>query len=48
MLGGTDLHDDADGRAVDVFTDDERPLVFYDDRHRKAVPESPDTGPGTP
>ncbi|CAM3510199.1 manganese/iron ABC transporter ATP-binding protein [Paracoccus nototheniae] len=48
MLGGTDLHDDADGRAVDVFTDDERPLVFYDDRHRKAVPERPDPGNKTP
>ncbi|WP_410217989.1 manganese/iron ABC transporter ATP-binding protein [Paracoccus sp. (in: a-proteobacteria)] len=35
MLGGADLHDDADRRNVDVFTDDERPLVFYDDRHRK-------------
>ncbi|QBX34857.1 manganese/iron ABC transporter ATP-binding protein [Paracoccus liaowanqingii] len=42
MLGGTDLHDDADRRAVDVFTDDERPLVFYDDRHRKAVPGTDD------
>lgn len=35
VLGGTDLHDDPDQRSVDVFTDDERPLVFYDDRHRK-------------
>ena len=34
MLGGTDLHADADARNVDVFTDDERPLIFYDDRHR--------------
>ena len=29
VLGGTDLHDDADARHVSVFTDDERPLVFY-------------------
>jgi len=28
-LGGADLHDDADHRAVTVLTDDERPLVFY-------------------
>lgn len=35
VLGGTDLHDDQDKRSVDVFTDDERPLIFYDDRHRK-------------
>lgn len=34
VLGGTDLHDDADGRALDVFTDDERPLILYDDRLR--------------
>jgi len=31
VLGGSALHDDDDARAVDVFTDDERPLVFYDD-----------------
>jgi manganese/iron transport system ATP-binding protein len=29
VLGGTDLHDDADTRRVSVLTDDERPLVFY-------------------
>lgn len=34
VLGGQDLHEDADARAVDVFTDDERPLIFYDERHR--------------
>lgn len=34
VLGGTALHDDADHRNVDVFTDDERPLVFYDQRAR--------------
>ena len=35
VLGGTALHDDADQRSVDVFTDDERPLVFYDQRTRR-------------
>ena len=35
VLGGTALHDDADQRSVDVFTDDERPLVFYDQRPRR-------------
>ncbi|MFN3525534.1 MAG: manganese/iron ABC transporter ATP-binding protein [Paracoccus sp. (in: a-proteobacteria)] len=34
VLGGSDLHDDADRRALDVFTDDERPLILYDDRLR--------------
>ncbi|TRW95196.1 manganese/iron ABC transporter ATP-binding protein [Paracoccus sp. M683] len=34
VLGGPALHDDPDARAVDVFSDDERPLIFYDDRHR--------------
>ena len=34
VLGGRDLHADSDDRSVDVFTDDERPLIFYDDRHR--------------
>ena len=29
VLGGTDLHDDADARRISVLTDDERPLVFY-------------------
>ena len=38
VLGGTDLHDDADGRAVTILTDDERPMVIYDDRTRKAAP----------
>lgn len=34
VLGGGDLHEDDDTRTVDVFTDDERPLVFYDDLNR--------------
>lgn len=34
VLAGQDLHDDPDERGVEVYTDDERPLIFYDDRHR--------------
>jgi manganese/iron transport system ATP-binding protein len=34
VLGGNALHDDDDQRTVDVFTDDERPLVFYDQQQR--------------
>lgn len=30
VLGGTDLHEDADARSVTVLTDDERPFVIYD------------------
>lgn len=29
VLGGTDLHDDADARQLKVITDDERPFVIY-------------------
>ena len=39
ILGGTDLHDDADTRQVTVLTDDEHPFVIYDDR---APPPSDD------
>lgn len=44
-LGGTDLHDDADGRSVTVLTDDERPLVLYGERARERViaPERQDS-----
>jgi manganese/iron transport system ATP-binding protein len=31
ILGGADLHDDADPRRVTVLTDDEHPFVIYDD-----------------
>lgn len=31
VLGGEDLHDDADAREVTILTDDERPFVLYDD-----------------
>jgi manganese/iron transport system ATP-binding protein len=52
-LGGRDLHDDDDARAVTVLTDDERALVFYDDAQTKdaeggngETPESASKGPG--
>lgn len=31
-LGGSDLHDDEDGRTVTILTDDERPFVQYGDK----------------
>lgn len=31
VLGGSDLHDDDDGRSIRVITDDERPFVVYSD-----------------
>jgi manganese/iron transport system ATP-binding protein len=34
VLGGADLHDDADARQVTVITDDERPFVIYDEGKR--------------
>jgi manganese/iron transport system ATP-binding protein len=34
VLGGETLHDDADARRVEVFTDDERAAIFYDDRQQ--------------
>ncbi|WP_028711168.1 manganese/iron ABC transporter ATP-binding protein [Paracoccus sp. J55] len=39
VLGGRRLHDDDDPRALTVLSDDERPLVFYDDRQRSAREE---------
>lgn len=38
-LEGADLHDDDDQRSVTVLTDDERPLVFYDDD--RTTPDQP-------
>ncbi|MGE0563416.1 MAG: manganese/iron ABC transporter ATP-binding protein [Pseudolabrys sp.] len=35
QLSGDTLHDDDDSRGVTVLTDDERPLVFYDNKPRK-------------
>lgn len=40
VLGGTDLHDDEDERAVTILSDDERPFVMYDDRARVQGPRS--------
>ena len=37
-LGGRALHEDDDTRSVTVLTDDERPLVFYGDRHSPRHP----------
>lgn len=37
-LAGSDLHHDDDRRSVVVLTDDERPLVFYDDRKPEIAP----------
>ena len=34
VLGGTDLHEDDDTREVTIITDDERPVVMYDDKTR--------------
>ncbi len=32
VLGGHDLHEDADSRRLTVLTDDERPLIIYGDK----------------
>lgn len=53
VLGGTDLHDDEDTRAVTVLTDDERPFILYGDEMRStgAQPEAEEPGerkPGEP
>jgi manganese/iron transport system ATP-binding protein len=41
VLEGADLHDDDDARRVMIFTDDERPLVTYDEKTRTlATPEA--------
>ena len=42
MLEGERLHDDADPRRLEVYTDDERALVFYDDEPRTAESEPKD------
>ena len=36
ILGGSDLHDDADERRVKVISDDERPFVTYGNGQQKA------------
>jgi len=53
VLGGTDLHDDADKRQVTVITDDERPFVFYgedgvDGAASRSSQVSVDAGPAAP
>ena len=40
VLGGADLHDDEDERAVTILSDDERPFVMYDDQARTVGPRS--------
>lgn len=35
VLGGSDLHDDDDGRQIRVITDDERPFVVYGHEGKK-------------
>ncbi|KAA8609289.1 manganese/iron transporter ATP-binding protein [Salipiger aestuarii] len=40
MLGGDRLHDDEDPRELGIFTDDERPLVVYDERVRTVKPRA--------
>jgi manganese/iron transport system ATP-binding protein len=45
VLGGADLHDDADTRRVTVLTDDERPFVIYgdgSDARDSAAPDEPE------
>lgn len=34
VLGGRDLHDDDDVRQITILTDDERPVVIYDEKTR--------------
>ncbi|MBV6658057.1 MAG: manganese/iron ABC transporter ATP-binding protein [Devosiaceae bacterium] len=41
VLGGEDLHDDDDARQVTILTDDERPMVIYDDKTRTKAPNAP-------
>ena len=38
VLGGRDLHEDEDRRAVKVITDDERPFVIYGERSTEKSP----------
>lgn len=38
-LGGADLHDDGDSRAVTILTDDERPFVQYGEQTKTTEPE---------
>lgn len=42
VLGGEELHDDDDERKVTILTDDERPMVIYDDKTRTTKPKDED------
>ncbi|WP_154719667.1 manganese/iron ABC transporter ATP-binding protein [Ciceribacter sp. T2.26MG-112.2] len=45
VLGGADLHDDADARQLKVITDDERPFVIYGKPQTEKAPEDADDKP---
>ena len=45
VLGGADLHDDADARQLKVITDDERPFVIYGKPQTEQAPEGADDKP---
>ena len=45
ILGGEDLHDDADTRQVTVLTDDERPFVIYGEKQGEEQDDE-NSGPG--
>lgn len=44
VLGGQALHDDDDRREVKILTDDERPLVMYDEKTQRAWPSKGTSG----
>ena len=46
VLGGSDLHDDADTRQVTVITDDERPFVIYGEKPEAKPPRAGKPGSG--
>ncbi|MBB5537008.1 manganese/iron transport system ATP-binding protein [Rhizobium giardinii] len=47
VLGGENLHDDADPRQLSVITDDERPLVMYGAKDQMvSQPAKPESDPG--
>ena len=45
VLGGADLHDDADARQLKVITDDERPFVIYGKPQAGKAPEKANDKP---
>lgn len=47
VLGGADLHDDADARQLKVITDDERPFVIYGKPQTEEAPEDANDKPST-